>query len=202
MCFQLFVRLISYGIIIKASGYLRTWLNIFLSQVGSDRNSKEGPLLVVKNLCKKFGNKVVLNSLCLSIDCGQIYGLIGKNSVGKTTLMRILSGEIDKSSGTVLMDNAEIGTFRSTTFPPVVYCPQNNPLWPEITLREHLNYFCAIQGIPSNQIDAFCQRLLSMLNIEEHEATRARYLSGGTKRKVIISAYCSIPLHYPLICPL
>lgn len=115
------------------------------------------PLLVIKDLTKSFGEKVAVNSLSLVVERGQIFGLLGPNGAGKSTTMRILIGEEDKNSGMVLIDGQQIDSNTDRT-DLLSYCPQDNPLFNNVTLHEHLELFCAIRGVPKEQMKTFCGR--------------------------------------------
>lgn len=63
-------------------------------------------------------------------------------------------------------------------------CPQHNPIWEDLTLREHLLFFASLKNLPRNEIIAKCDELLHVLEIEEHADKKSKNLSGGTKRKL------------------
>lgn len=116
----------------------------------------QAPLLLIKDLSKAYGEQVVIKSVSLAVESGQIFGLLGPNGAGKTTMMKIIIRDIQQSSGIVAVDGQVID---SSNHPDLVcYCPQHNPLWPNITLKEHLKLFAIIHGVPYHQADEFCNK--------------------------------------------
>lgn len=109
---------------------------------------------MIKDLSKYFGQNPVIKSLSLAVDSGQIFGLLGPNGAGKTTLMKIIVRDLQQSSGMVAVDGQRINSNSGM----VAYCPQHNPLWRDITLREHLKLFAVIRGVPYAQIDELIGR--------------------------------------------
>uniref|UniRef100_A0A7N6ALD9 ABC transporter domain-containing protein n=1 Tax=Anabas testudineus TaxID=64144 RepID=A0A7N6ALD9_ANATE len=97
-------------------------------------------------LVKKVSPHFTINPVTVSL--GEVLGLLGPNGAGKSTVMHMLSGDTDPTAGQVLMGDY------STDFHPagsplehVGYCPQVSPLWPRITLQEHLEIYAAIKGL-------------------------------------------------------
>uniref|UniRef100_A0A8C4NP10 ABC transporter domain-containing protein n=1 Tax=Dicentrarchus labrax TaxID=13489 RepID=A0A8C4NP10_DICLA len=84
----------------------------------------------------------------LLLNDGEVLGLLGPNGAGKSTIMHMLSGDTDPTAGQVLMGDYST-EFRQVDNPleHVGYCPQVNPLWPRITLQEHLDIYAAIKGL-------------------------------------------------------
>jgi ATP-binding cassette subfamily A (ABC1) protein 5 len=80
------------------------------------------------------------------------------------------------------------------------YCPQVDALWPEITLKEHLRTFAWIKGVPRESTNQMITRFTKIMKITEHIDKRSKELSGGTKRKVDVSAQscvlCELCIHY------
>uniref|UniRef100_A0A673MVL4 ATP-binding cassette sub-family A member 5-like n=1 Tax=Sinocyclocheilus rhinocerous TaxID=307959 RepID=A0A673MVL4_9TELE len=107
---------------------------------------------------------------------GEVLGLLGPNGAGKSTIMHMLSGDTEPTAGQILM--GDYGTdFQPVENPleHVGYCPQVNPLWPRITLQEHLEIYAAIKGL--------CH-VVNALELKDHLYKQAKNLSAGLKRKL------------------
>uniref|UniRef100_A0A673CDZ7 ATP-binding cassette sub-family A member 5-like n=1 Tax=Sphaeramia orbicularis TaxID=375764 RepID=A0A673CDZ7_9TELE len=160
------------------------------------------PVVVVSNLRKQYKGrregfslskkrKVATKNVSFCVRKGTVLGLLGPNGAGKTTIMHMLAGDTDPTAGQVLMGDY------STEFGPVDaplehvgYCPQVNPLWPRVTLQEHLEVYAAIKGLrgqDSHVCDVGCVcvvRVVNALELKEHLNKQAKTLSAGLKRKL------------------
>lgn len=157
---------------------------------------EEKPVVVVSNLrkqykCRREGfslNKkrmVATKNISFCVRKGEVLGLLGPNGAGKSTIMHMLSGDTDPTAGQVLMGDY------STDFRPVDnplehvgYCPQVNPLWPRITLQEHLEIYAAIKGIRGQEVPGIIKRVVNALELKDHLNKQAKNLSAGLKRKL------------------
>ncbi|XP_077406752.1 cholesterol transporter ABCA5 [Vanacampus margaritifer] len=147
----------------------------------------EKPLLVASNLRKKYksgregsalnkSGKVAAKNVSFCLRKGEVLGLLGPNGSGKSTIMHMLCGETEPTAGQVL--TGELGVEQ------VGYCPQVNPLWPRITLREHLEVYAAVKGLRGRDVPGIIQRVVNALELKEHVHEQARTLSAGLKRKL------------------
>uniref|UniRef100_A0A8C7V6D6 Cholesterol transporter ABCA5 n=1 Tax=Oncorhynchus mykiss TaxID=8022 RepID=A0A8C7V6D6_ONCMY len=116
---------------------------------------------------------------------GEVLGLLGPNGAGKSTIMHMLSGDTVPTAGQVLMGDY------STEFRPVDnplehigYCPQVSPLWPRITLEEHLEIYAAIKGLRGQDVPGIITRVVNALELKGHLHKQAKNLSAGIKRKL------------------
>lgn len=128
--------------------------------------------------------KVAVRSLTLAVEPGEVLGLLGHNGAGKTTTMKIMTGETAPSRGQVRIGGHNIQAERRRAFATLGYCPQHDALWKNITVREHLELYAAIRGVPRNQVAAVCATYLRGLHIEEHAGRQTQHCSGGTRRKL------------------
>ncbi|XP_077482051.1 cholesterol transporter ABCA5 [Stigmatopora argus] len=150
----------------------------------------ERPLLVASNLKKKYKDgkegfvfnkrgKVATKSVSFCLRKGEVLGLLGPNGSGKSTIMHMLSGDTEPTAGQVLMGNP--GRSGSEH---VGYCPQVNPLWPRITLHEHLEIYAAVKGLKGRDAPDVIKRVMNALELKAHAHKQAKCLSSGLKRKL------------------
>lgn len=135
------------------------------------------PILECRNLSKKYGNHFyALNDLTLSLDSGQIVGLLGPNGSGKTTLIKLVNGLLNPSSGEVLIDGKAPGV---DTKKIVSYLPERTYLDESMKVRDIIRFFADFYD---NFITDRAYQMLSDLEISAD--ARLRTLSKGTKEKV------------------
>uniref|UniRef100_H2YP14 ABC transporter domain-containing protein n=1 Tax=Ciona savignyi TaxID=51511 RepID=H2YP14_CIOSA len=141
------------------------------------------PVVITHNLNKTF---VAVKSLSLSVYPGEVFGLLGPNGAGKTTAINTITADFAPTKGQIFVSGHSIQSNLSQVFQEMGYCPQDNPLWEEITLREHLEIYATAQGLSKQVVPAAAERYkcIKALGVEEHAHKRAKFLSGGTKRKV------------------
>lgn len=135
------------------------------------------PILECRNLSKKYGNHFyALNDLTLSLESGQIVGLLGPNGSGKTTLIKLINGLLNPSSGEVLIDGKAPGV---DTKKIVSYLPERTYLDESMKVRDIIRFFADFYD---NFITDRAYQMLSDLEISAD--ARLRTLSKGTKEKV------------------
>lgn len=96
--------------------------------------------------------RVAVKCLSLAVDAGEVFGLLGHNGAGKTTTMKIITAEEAATRGRVLIGGESVSSNMSDAFKLLGYCPQHDALWKNITVREHLECYAAIRGVPYNHI--------------------------------------------------
>ncbi|KAL8163512.1 UNVERIFIED_CONTAM: ATP-binding cassette sub- A member 5 [Gekko kuhli] len=160
------------------------------------QSCEEKPAILVSSLHKEFDEKkdfllgrkikkVATNHVSLCVKKGEILGLLGPSGAGKSTLINMLVGETEPTSGQMLMgdyslgDNSEDNSMRF-----VGYCPQTNPLWPDITLQEHFEIYGAIKGMNESDMKEVIKCISSALDFEEHLQKKTKKLAAGIKRKL------------------
>lgn len=95
-------------------------------------------IVEIKELCKLYNKKRALNNLTLNLECGKIYGMLGPNGSGKTSLIKILSGILRESSGEVLIDGHKPGVHTKSV---VAYLPDRNFLYKWMSIQDAINLF-------------------------------------------------------------
>ncbi|XP_046870556.1 ATP-binding cassette sub-family A member 5 isoform X3 [Hypomesus transpacificus] len=157
---------------------------------------EEKPVVVASSLRKQYKcrsdglslNKkrtLATKNISFCVRKGEVLGLLGPNGAGKSTIMHMLSGDTEPTAGQVLMGDY------STDFRPVDnpldhvgYCPQVSPLWPRITLQEHLEIYAAVKGLHGRDVPGIIRRVVNALELREHLNKQAKNLSAGLKRKL------------------
>lgn len=138
--------------------------------------------------CKKTKGdvtmKVAVRNMSLKVEPGEVFGLLGHNGAGKTTAMRMITQEEAVTAGRVRIGEEDITSNQSPAFHQLGYCPQFDALWQRVTVREHLEVYAAIRGVPPHKITALIDGYMAGLRISEHAKKYAKDCSGGTKRKL------------------
>lgn len=112
-----------------------------------------GKAILVKNLRKVFmlgggSYKVAVDNVSFGIDNGEVFGLLGVNGAGKTTTFKMLSGELKPTSGQAWVAGRSVITELEAARVNIGYCPQFDALLDNLTVREHLELFSDVKGIP------------------------------------------------------
>ena len=128
--------------------------------------------------------KVAVRNMSLKVEPGEVFGLLGHNGAGKTTVMRMITQEEAATAGKVRIGQEDISSNQSDAFQQLGYCPQFDALWQRVTVREHLEVYAAIRGVPQDKIGALIDGYMTGLRITEHAKKYTKDCSGGTKRKL------------------
>jgi ABC-type multidrug transport system ATPase subunit len=100
---------------------------------------------------------MAIKNLSLKFNTGEVFGLLGPNGAGKTTAMSIVTSNVMADTGAVTIFGESINLSNMKSFyDHVAYCPQHNPLWEELTLREHLELYAILKGIPKDDVTDEC----------------------------------------------
>ncbi|XP_008629370.1 PREDICTED: ATP-binding cassette sub-family A member 5 [Corvus brachyrhynchos] len=167
-----------------------------VKEILSSPRSEEMPAILVSSLHKEFDErkefllgrkikKVATKHVSLCVKKGEILGLLGPNGAGKSTLINMLVGEIEPTSGQVLMGDYSSGlSSEDDSVKFLGYCPQTNPLWPDITLQEHFEIYGAIKGMSQADVKEVIKRITSVLDLKDHLQKTTKKLGMGLKRKL------------------
>lgn len=144
-------------------------------------------MIVIKDLCKSFGDKKAVDNLNICFNNGEVIALLGPNGAGKTTLMRLLVGFYRPDSGEILINHRNIVQDRIAALESTAYVPEIGALYPEMTVFEYVRYMAELRGLSGQ---GFVDNLLSLakeLDIESVINQRCETLSKGFKRRVAIA---------------
>jgi ABC-2 type transport system ATP-binding protein len=138
--------------------------------------------IVVQEVTKLFGLQKALDSVSFEIKSGEIAGFLGPNGAGKSTMMKIITGFIPASSGKVFVNGSEAGGENPEIRKQIGYLPENNPLYPEMYVREYLGFVATIYKIKdtAKQID----RIVEMTGLGPEQSKKIGSLSKGYRQRV------------------
>ena len=139
------------------------------------------------SLTKKYKDKTAVSELNLSIEQGEIYGLLGVNGAGKTTAIKMLSCLIAPTSGDAEILANSIITHSEKVKEIISVSPQDTSVASNLTVRENLEFIAGIYGSSKKQAQEKAQNILEEFDLTEVASSRARILSGGYKRRLSIA---------------
>ena len=148
------------------------------------------PIVEFKNISLSYGNRLILDNINFKINQGEIFGMLGPNGVGKSTIFNLLVGLINPDSGIIKINNSEVNHYpvylRTKKF-KTSYCPQYGGFFGELTLLDNLRAISEIviekKNIRKEKIDF----LISRFELDNLKEIKAKYLSGGQKRKLVLA---------------
>lgn len=141
--------------------------------------------IVINNLSKRYGKKEALNDISLSIPAG-MYGLLGRNGAGKTSLMRILATLSVPTKGEVIINGVSIK--ETTKIREIVgYLPQDFSFYRNMSVYGAMDYLGLLSNIPSKLRKEKIFALLEQVNLQDNARTKVKALSGGMKRRLGIA---------------
>lgn len=142
--------------------------------------------LEVKNLTKKFNNKVVLNNISFTVNNGEFLSILGPSGCGKTTLLKILIGIESLTTGTIYKNGKDITNIDpSKRGMGIVF--QNYALFPNMTALENVSYALNIKLKDKKKAKKESLKMLEMINMAEHLNKYPHELSGGQQQRVAIA---------------
>jgi ABC-2 type transport system ATP-binding protein len=105
-------------------------------------------MIQVEHLMRRYGDLVAVDDVSFHIGQGEVVGLLGHNGAGKTTIMKMMTGFLEPTSGTIRIDDLLVGRDTRAVQSRIGYLPENCPLWPEMTVIDYLDYQAALHGVP------------------------------------------------------
>ena len=144
-------------------------------------------MIQLKNISKNFKDKSALNNLSLTVENGEIYGLLGANGAGKSTTLNILLGFLNPDSGSVNMTDLSDGT--TVKQDRIGYIPENVNLYPYLSGVENLDYFSKIAGLKFTQEELYSFLLDCGLEENSFHKPISEYSKGMRQKVGIAIAY-------------
>lgn len=147
--------------------------------------SAGNPVVDVRNITRRFGDKTVLDDISLTVARGELLGLLGPSGSGKTTLIKLITG-IDKADGgSVVMLGERMP--KLSMLQRFGYMAQSDALYNELTAKENLTFFGSLFGLKGKQLMTRIQEAMAIVNLQDHLNKTVAAYSGGMKRRLSLA---------------
>lgn len=167
-----------------ACGYQNT---VFLLYPHGKSGTEAEDLIEVKNITKKYGDRVAVKELSFSIEPGKIYGFLGPNGAGKSTTMNIITGTLAATSGTVLINGHDIYEDPIEAKKCIGYLPEIPPLYGDMTPKEFLTFVAEAKRVDYEKISRRIREVMELTGLMEVSGRLIRNLSKGYRQRVGIA---------------
>ena len=145
---------------------------------------------------QKKEDRPAIDAIDLTVESGQLYGLVGPDGAGKTTLLRILSTVMEPTSGSAHLAGFDVMKQSEDVRALLGYMPQAFSLYPDLNVMENLKFFADINGVPAREQKKRIDELLEFARLTEFTTRRSENLSGGMRKKLALA--CAL-IHEPKI---
>jgi ABC-2 type transport system ATP-binding protein len=151
-------------------------------------------MIEVQLLTRHYGNTAAVEEVSFNIGDHEIVGLLGHNGAGKTTIMRMLSGYLEPTSGSILIDGLNLASDARAVQKHLGYLPENPPLYPEMIVADYLDYVATLKGITASRRMGAVREVLLATDLMERALDPIKILSRGFRQRVgVAQAIMGLP---------
>ncbi len=143
-------------------------------------------LLVCRDLRKSFGERTAVDGVSFHIARGETYGLLGPNGAGKTTSISMICGLLERDGGEVMVAGRPVDISAVEAKAAIGYVPQDLAIYPDLSARENLRFFGALQRLSGSALKERAEAVLELTGLTERADDRTDDYSGGMKRRLNI----------------
>lgn len=151
-------------------------------------------MIEINHLVKKYGSRVAVDDLTLTVEPGRIYGFLGPNGAGKSTTMNIITGYLAATSGEVKINGFDIFSQPEEAKKCVGYLPEIPPLYPDMTVKEYLSFAAELKKLDRKMRAGFVSEAMELTGTDEVQGRMIRNLSKGYRQRV---GFAQAVLGYP-----
>lgn len=146
------------------------------------------PLAVsAQGLIKSFADTTAVSDVDLEISAGAVFGLLGPDGAGKSTLIRMLATVLPPDAGTATVFGKSVVTERDEVTGRIGYMSQKFSMYPDLSVSENLEFFATVRGVSRADRKERSHRLLTSMGLAEFAERQAQFLSGGMKQKLMLA---------------
>jgi ABC-2 type transport system ATP-binding protein len=139
--------------------------------------------ITVQGVTKYYGEQKALDNVTFKVETGSITGFLGPNGAGKSTMMKIITGFIPASSGEVFVNGFEVGNNGLEVKKQIGYLPENNPLYPEMYVREYLGFVASLYESNTNR-KSLIDKIIEVTGLTSEQKKTIGSLSKGYRQRV------------------
>jgi len=154
------------------------------------------PAIVVEQLSRSFRNVKAVDALSFAVRRGELFGLVGPDGAGKTTILRMLAGVLRPDGGDALLNGKSVVRDPEGVKHEIAYMSQRFGLYTDLTVIENINFYADLYLVPKHERPARLERLFAFSNLGPFQNRLAGALSGGMKQKL---GLCCALIHQPSI---
>lgn len=142
----------------------------------------------ITKLSRSFGTVQAVDRVSLQVRTGAVFGLLGPDGAGKSTMLRMLATVLTPDHGDATVFGASVTTQRAAVTPRIGYMSQQFCMYPDLTVAENLDFFATVRGVAARDRRLRATRLLESMGMAEFTRRQAGRLSGGMKQKLMLAA--------------
>ncbi len=150
----------------------------------------KNPIIELENISLAYGNRLILDNINFKINESEIFGMLGPNGVGKSTIFNLITGLITPKNGKIKINGEEVNNYpiylRTKKF-KIGYVPQYGGFFGDLTLLDNLRSIGEIVITNKNLMNDRINYLISKFEFENFKDIKAKFLSGGEKKKLVIA---------------
>lgn len=140
-------------------------------------------MIKVENITRRYGDFAAVDDVSFAISPGEIVGLLGHNGAGKTTIMKMITGFLEPTSGTITVGGRDIGSDRRLIQQGIGYLPENCPVYPEMTVFDYLDYAAALHGLDDRERAPLIAKAIARTELQDKATKPIATLSRGYRQR-------------------
>ncbi len=153
-----------------------------------------GPAISAEHLVRRFGKFTAVNDVSFRVEKGEIFGFLGPNGSGKTTVIKLLTGLLPLSAGDAVVEGLDVRADSEAIRERIGYMSQNFSLYDDLTVRENLQFYGRIYSLEPARLKRRIDEIIQLNGLEPYLTRLAAQLSGGWKQRLALG--CAL-LHEP-----
>jgi ABC-2 type transport system ATP-binding protein len=142
-------------------------------------------IINLENVTKTFGDVKAVDTVTLDVSAGELFGLLGPNGSGKTTMIKLLTGQLPSDSGNIVVLDYDVSRNPIMIREKVGIIPEQETPPSFLTAEEYLQFVCSIRRL--NKVDDRCDKWFSLLDFRDQKSVLCKDLSRGTRQKLMVA---------------
>ena len=141
-------------------------------------------MIEIKNVTKKYGKVIAVDNISFEVKNGEIVGLLGPNGAGKSTTMNMITGFIEPTEGTIIVDGYDMSKKPKKAKREIGYMPEGVPLYADMTVREFVKFMAEIKRVDKRERNVKVEKIIEQTGLKDVEKKLIKNLSRGYKQRV------------------